>query len=412
MRWNDHLRGLRHTFAIDRGRAALTLLGIVIGTGSIVMLAGLLEGAEEALVKMNQGINDSDTLRIDKDEPPQHQLDKAQRPLSRADAEALAGSPQMQGVEVAIESRKETRAYWQGRQKRVRLVGGEPRSFDLFRITVERGRALDRHDVREGRRVAVIGHEIWRELLEKDPDVLGKQLRVDEHNFTIVGILAHKPSMGHGTGTWMWDRKILIPQTAYDAVLTPSHDINSIFLRAQRASPSEKWMNTLGLVAEKVLLRRHFGVKNFEVGDRKGDQQERLIITIIQILLVGTGLMSLFVGGINIMNIMLVTVTERTREIGIRRAIGANPRAIWIQFLLEATAISMTGGLAGVAGGVLVSWLITLGLAQAFGEWSFHVEPWSIVLGLALALITGIAFGMFPAWRASRLNPVEALRHE
>jgi putative ABC transport system permease protein len=218
--------------------------------------------------------------------------------------------------------------------------------------------------------------------------------------------------MGHGTGTWMWDRKILVPQTAFDAVLSPQHRIHSIFLRARRDRPTESYLATVGKVAESVLLRRHLGVKNFTLEDRQGSNQEKLIITIIEILLLGTGLMSMFVGGINIMNIMLVTVTERTREIGIRRAIGASKRSILIQFVLEAGAVSLSGGLLGVFGGIGVCWLVGLGLAQVFGEWSFHIEPWSIVLGLGLALITGVVFGLFPAWRAARLDPVEALRYE
>ncbi len=412
MRTLDHLRGITHTFAINRARSALTLLGIVIGTGSIVMLAGLLQGAEESLVKMNQGINDTDTLRIDKDEAPANQLEKAQRELSRSDGHALDGSPQLPSVDVAIESRLEARAYWKGRQKRVRLVGGNPGSIDLYRLNVQIGRFLDDTDMDAGRRVAVIGHEIWEELLDKDENVLGRQLTIDHLSFTIVGILAHKPTMGHGTGTWMWDRKVLIPQVAYDAALSPTHRVDSIFLRVRGSGATERWMNTIGAVAEKVLLRRHLGVKNFKLDDRKGDQQEHLIISIIEILLVGTGLMSMFVGGINIMNIMLVTVTERTREIGIRRAVGANPRAIWVQFLLEAATVSLAGGVVGVLGGIGTCWLVAFGLRQAFGSWSFHVVPWSIALGLGLAVLTGVVFGLFPAWRASRLNPVEALRYE
>jgi putative ABC transport system permease protein len=112
------------------------------------------------------------------------------------------------------------------------------------------------------------------------------------------------------------------------------------------------------------------------------------------------------------MNIMLVTVTERTREIGVRRAVGATPGAILGQFLLEASFIALTGGLIGVFGGMFFSWLIALVLTHAIGQWNLHIEPWSIALGLGLSLFTGIAFGMMPAIRASRLDPVEALRYE
>lgn len=412
MRVRDYFGGLGRSFVANRSRSLLTLLGIVIGTGSIVMLAGLLRGAEEALAKLQQGINDSDTMRIRSDDPPQAQMEKTRRELSRADGWELDASRQLPDVDVAIESRKEALAHYRGKQKRVRLMGGSPESLELYRLTMAKGRFLDPEDLRDGNRYAVVGHEIWQELLEETPAPLGIQLTIDDRNWTIVGVLAHKPKTGHGDGTWMWDRRVVVPQTAYDAELAPDHRVNSILLRVKRTRPGEQFMAAIGGAAEKVLLRRHLGVKNFSMDDREGANQERLIITIIEILLLGTGLLSMFVGGINIMNIMLVTVTERTREIGIRRAIGAGPRAILAQFVLEAGAVSLFGGLLGVAGGISLCFLIGLGLEQLFGNWTFYVVPWSIGLGLGLAVFTGVVFGLFPAWRASRLNPVDALRFE
>ncbi|MCC7383077.1 MAG: ABC transporter permease [Deltaproteobacteria bacterium] len=412
MRIGDLLRGLLAAFSGNRGRALLTLLGIMIGTGSIVALAGLLQGAEEALIRLNQGVSESDTLRIAKEDAPREQAGRATRELSASDGEALAHAPELGGVDVTIEARRESRAYHQGRQKRVRLMGVGIEALEMYRLRVERGRYLDARDGIEGRRVAVIGHEVYRELMAKEGAPLGRQLRIDDESWTIVGVLAHKPVMGHGDGTWMWDRRVLVPRAAFDATFSPKHEIHSIFLRVRGGPPSERLMSAVGHVAESIVLRRHGGVKNFALEDRKGHRQEKLILTIIQVLLLGTGLMSMFVGGINIMNIMLVTVTERTKEIGVRRALGASPRAILTQFVLEAAAVSLVGGVIGVIGGAAACFLLGLGLAQAFGAWSFHLVPWSIGLGLALALSTGIVFGWFPAWRAARLDPVEALRYE
>lgn len=408
MRLFDYFKALKQTFRLNKARSLLTLSGIVIGSGSIVMLAGLLGSAESALVQLNQGVNQSDTLRVDTEEPPQHQIERPQRELSRADGQALA--ERLDDVDVAIETRREAQAKYRGKQKRVRLVGGGPHSLEMYRLGLEKGRFLQDQD--QGKRVAVVGFEIWKELLEKHPDPLGIQLLVDDQSWTIIGVLKHKPVMGHGDGTWMWDRRILVPQVTFDAVFAPSHTISSIFLKAKAARPGEKFMTAIGTMSDRLLLRRHLGVRNFKVDDRKGGNQEKLIISIIQVLLLGTGLMSMFVGGINIMNIMLVTVTERTREIGIRRAIGASPLEILGQFVLEAAAVSLIGGLIGIAGGVALNWLAVLGLNSAFGGWDFLLELWSIALGLGLAVITGVIFGLFPAWRAARLNPVEALRYE
>jgi putative ABC transport system permease protein len=164
---------------------------------------------------------------------------------------------------------------------------------------------------------------------------------------------------------------------------------------------------------DAAIKRRHYGVENFRVDrESKDEEQFNVIVSVIKILLLGTGLLSLFVGGINIMNIMLVTVTERTREIGVRRAIGADPTSILMQFLLESAFIALTGGIIGVLGGLGLAWSAAFVLTKVLGAWKLHVALWSIVLGLGLSVATGVAFGIFPAWRAARLDPVEALRYE
>jgi putative ABC transport system permease protein len=412
MSLSELLRSFVRTFMAQRARALLTLLGIMIGTGAIVTLAGLLESGKEALVRLNQGVAEKDTLRFHVDEPPQTQRDKATRPLSRRDGEALAASTLLGDVDVVAEARREAVARHRGREKPVRIMGLIPEARALYRLEVARGRFIDPDDMRAGRRVVVVGHEVYTELLAKAPETLGLILPIDGVPFTVVGVMAHKPVTGHGSGTWMWDRRVVVPRTAFDAAFSPTHEVHGLFLRVRGPDPSPGRMDAVGKVAQAILLRLHLGVKNFSLDDRQGDQQEKTILTVIQILLLATVVMSLFVGGINIMNIMLVTVTERTREIGLRRAVGASPRAIRGQFLFEAAAVSAVGGVLGVLGGILFTWLVGLGLASLFGAWSFRVETWSVLLGLALAMATGVVFGLFPALRAARLDPVEALRGE
>lgn len=403
----EHLRSVWRTFGAQRLRALLTLLGVIIGAGSIVLLASLLGGARVALTSLDQGLSDSATLRIREVEPPAAQLGKYVRPLSRADVEALGDAL---GVAVGSEVMREGLAHYAGREKRVRLTGGTAASAGLYRLGVARGRFLVDDDQRQGRRVMVIGHEVWTELLRSTPDVLGQQLVVEGVSWTVVGVLEPKPSAGHGTGTWKWDRRVLVPLRAYDVAFDPQHGVTSVFLRVPEGVGVSSRLVALGHRAERLLLRRHLGVKNFEVDDRRGGQQEELILTIVEILLLGTGLLSLLVGGINIMNIMLVTVTERTREIGIRRALGAPPRAIVRQFLVESATVSLVGGLLGVLGGAALAAGVSLALSQVFGAWPFELAPWSVALGLGLSLLTGVGFGLFPAWRAGRLDVVEALR--
>lgn len=414
MKLRDHIKSVRHTFAANRARSALTLLGIMIGAGSIVLLAGLLRGGEEALVRTSQRANEADMIQVRRDDPPPKQLRKTRRELNRADAQELDETRLLDGARVASENTREVRGFFEGRKKRLRLVASAPDAIPMYRLELQSGRFLNADDLKERRRVVVVGQEIWRELLEARPKIDDVQITVDGHVWSVVGVLKNKPMLGGGgDGTWMWNRKALVPQTTFDAIYAPNHDTQRLFVRLGGTGPLAERIALVEGVVKNTLLRRHYGVQNFKVeGEESHANQERLILNVIKMLLLGTGLLSLFVGGINIMNIMLVTVTERTREIGVRRAVGATPGAILTQFLLEASLIALVGGVIGVLGGVFLTWAAAMLLDRALGGWNLHIELWAIGLGLTLSLVTGIVFGMFPAWRASRLDPVEALRYE
>jgi putative ABC transport system permease protein len=413
MRLGDQLRSVRHTFDSNRGRTALTLLGIMIGAGSIVLLASMLSGGEEQLHARGQEASGDDVVQVNADDAPVAKKQKTQRGLGRGDEETLGESPVLPGAMVVSEKDRWTQGYHGKLKKRIALVGAEPRALGLYRLTVGQGRFISDDDVHEGRRVAVAGSNVAAELFPGQ-SALGGEVTVDGAQWTIVGVLKNKPGFGSDDGPWMWNSKIVVPRTTFDAVFDNEHLVDQVFVRiADGTAPLPVRMDAARKAIRSTLMRRHYGVDNFKVDEHAETyQQFNVIQQIISLLLVGTGLLSLLVGGINIMNIMLVTVTERTREIGVRRAIGANPRSILVQFLLESAVIALTGGIIGVLGGLGLAWSISQLLIRSLGSWSFQVVPWSIALGLGLSLMTGIAFGIFPAWRASRLDPVEALRYE
>ena len=403
----DILQSLRGAFA-HRLRAALTLLGIVIGTGSIVLLASLVHGGESYLMHANQEVGDSDIVEAYPQETPPEQAQRTTRALSRMDADAVAKAAPP-NVMVAPEASFDTFALHRGRRKRVAIVSSGPTTLSLYRLRLAIGRALDEADRAQGSRVCVVGDEVYDELLRREPlgGAAPLHLEVDGHLFTVVGVLAKKPMLGSTDSTYLWDRKVLIPETTYDVLHSPSHEVNRIYARGAATGPAKKAMRA---TMTGVLLRRHLGVNNFALGKDQSGGTEQLILTVIQILLVGAGVLALVASGINIMNVMLVSVAERRREIGLRRAIGATPRSILVQFLLEATTLSFVGAFVGVVTGVLAS--VAIGaLAQAgIGYWEIAIPAWSLGLGVGLAIVTGLVFGILPAWHAARVSPIDALR--
>jgi putative ABC transport system permease protein len=404
----DFLHSLGNAFS-HRLRAALTLLGIVIGSGSIVLLASLIGAGTTYLVSANQTVSDDDVVQARAKDPPPEQRERTSRPLTRADAEEVQKAGALEGAMVAPERSEDVAAHFEGRTKNVAIVSSSAQTLALYRLNVAIGRPLDDEDRASGRRVAVVGHEVHEELLRAAPLAPSLTLEIDGRLFAVVGVLAKKPMMGAGMSTFAWDRKVLVPETTYDAIYSPTHEVSRICVR--RPSSKEGRQMTRATV-QSVLLRRHFGVVNFNLQKDQSGGTEQLIFDIVRVLLLGTGVLALLASGINIMNVMLVTVSERTREIGLRRAIGATPKSILVQFLLESATLSFTGGMIGVATGAFLAWVIALAARSSFGHWDFVVPAWSVALGLSLAVVTGLVFGILPAWRASRVSPIEALRAE
>lgn len=420
MRAADYARSVRHTLSSNRMRAALTLLGTIIGAASIVLLAGLLRSGQEMLVSSSQSASEADLIAVTRISPPYYLLPKVHHELYRGDEANVLENPLFQGVRATGESMREMRAEplgEQGAQKSdtelsVRVVSADSDAVSLYRLEVAKGRGINEDDLAERRRVCVVGSVVWSRLFGEDTPLTDQRLRIENHEWSIVGVLKSKPGLFGGNGSRMWNRKALIPRSTYDAMFRPDHGVDTMYVRLKTSPDLVARVKVVEKLLQALIERTH-NVDNITVkGQNSSEGQEQLILSIIKGLLLSTALLSLFVGGINIMNIMLVTVTERTREIGLRRALGATPANIWLQFLLEATFIAGVGGLTGVLSGVGLTFVLSKILAKSAGTFAFHVETWSVVLGLTLSVVTGIVFGLFPAIRASRLDPVEALRFE
>ena len=412
----DRLRELR-VLAAHRARIALTLLGIVIGSGSVVFIAALVQGGEGALVRTNQRATDAALISVSPQAPPAAVRHRTTRPLSRWDGAELASSEALGGAWVGSESSRQTRAFLLGpaaigksrgeRSRRITLVSASTRAPELYRLRLAEGRFFDEVDLRQRRRIAVVGREVADKLFPGQRLDHGVSIEIDGEVWTVVGVLAEKPMLGSTDGTNIWNRKVLVPETTFAATLSTGGGVSRLFARSVGRPVSE-----LRNAADGLLLRRHLGVRNFEVDDPAKRSEERTILAVVRLLLIGTGVLSLFVGGINVANVMLVAVTERTREIGLRRALGATRGSIVAQFLLEAAALATTGGLVGVAAGALLAAVVGAGLGRWLGEWDIALQPWAIGSALGAALVTGLLAGVAPALRAARIDPIRALAFE
>jgi putative ABC transport system permease protein len=410
MNLSDRLRALS-VLGSHPGRTLLTLLGIIVGSGSIVLVAGIISGAEVALMRAAQSATGSDLVVVRRRELPPKERVRGQPELSRADAKALESSWFARRHRVHAEAYRQTRATAAGRNKKVRIVSGSPEIVPLFRLELAQGRFLGQSDVAERRRVCVVGHEVWTELLDRAPLDTEPRLTADGALFSVVGVLAHKPLIGSTDGTHIWDRKVIVPETTFDLSYAPEHRADRILLQASdSATAPELALETLRKSVMSTLRARHAGADNFELDDASARAQERMILTIVEILLIAIGALALAVGGINVANVMLVSVAERTHEIGLRRALGATRGSVLVQFMLESGVLALAGGIAGSLLGSALVGLGGLALSRTFGAFPAHVEPWSLALGLSLSLVTGVVAGIAPAARAARLDPARALR--
>jgi ABC-type antimicrobial peptide transport system permease subunit len=303
----------------------------------------------------------------------------------------------------APEYRGRGQVQFRGQNTNTEIMGTTPEHREIRNFRLTAGRFLTHSDVSQRAKVAVLGAEVQEELFGRERPV-GKRLKLNGQSYRVVGVLEAKG----GSGWRNPDDQVYIPvTTAMRRVFGVDHTTG---LSVQAVS--QERMDAAYLELESLLRRRHRLPANAP-NDFRINNQADLIETAeqtnatITLLLAVIGGISLFVGGIGIMNIMLVSVTERTREIGIRKAIGAKRKDILTQFLMEAIAISLVGGLIGAGIGLAIPSIVSL-----WTGWPTRVSAGPVLLSFSFAAAVGVFFGLYPALTAARLNPIEALRYE
>ncbi len=409
MRFVDQLAGILATLNAQRVRTVLTLLGIILGVGTLVLLSSVIESLGKYMERGLRTATGEDIITISrrwKDES----TGKTGHPIDRFDSRALQTAPSLGGSQV-LNTYTQRVPYGNRPGQLVQAVGTTPGALGFYGLEVAKGRFIVQSDVWSRARVAVLGSEAVSNLVESG-DPLGQEIKLKGVRFEVVGVLAPKPALGGG-GMWTWNGAVIVNEPAYTDRIAESRGIEDIVLRSPPEALELRGIAQLAHTARAIVLNRHRGVENFSVTDPvKNAQTMNLVAMLVGGLEGAIALVCLGVGGINIMNIMLVTVTQRTREIGIRRALGARKGDIRRQFLVEAAILSAFGGILGVVGGTLLAWLLSLILTATLGYWPFLFAPVQASLGFGFALLTGLAFGWYPAHRAANLAPIDCLRHE
>jgi len=397
-----------HAMGANRLRTFLTMLGMVIGVGAVVLMMAIGEGAQQSIKRSidSMGSNLFVILSGSSSTSGSRSASGNSSALNMNDATAIGDLDDI-GAFAPI-SVGNAQIIYAGNNSNTPIVGTTPSYFSIRRWDVESGELFSDADVRSANRVALVGKTVVENLFGDDIDPIGKTIRIKKSPFLIVGVLERKGQSFDGRDQ---DDTIIVPITTAQRKLFGNQIPGSVRMIMAQAK-SEKYMGVAEDGINDLIRQRHnirentesdFSVRNLTAMAKTASDTAKTM----SMLLGAIASISLLVGGIGIMNIMLVSVTERTREIGIRMAIGAREKDILLQFLLEACVISILGCVIGVGlglGGAL--------LVKKMVGAEILISMQSIVLAFSVAASVGVFFGYYPASKAAKLHPIEALRYQ
>ncbi len=405
MKWKNLIKVAFKSIVKNKMRTLLTMLGIIIGVAAVIVMVAIGKGAEKRiqdqiasmgtnLLTIFPGSMQSRGVRMGPDSGVQLTLDDVER-LKRDATLVQAVSPMVRsGAQLIGGSGNWNTSVW----------GVSEQYLEIRDWTLSSGEFFSSADVRAQNKFCVVGQTIVKNLFAGD-DPVGQQLRVRNVPFRIIGVLKERGQSSFGMDQ---DDLIIAPYSTVMTRLSGHTHVNQILVRAvslEQMDPAQAEVTTIMREAHRI---PEGGDDDFTVRnqtDIASTAQETS--SVLTMLLASIASISLLVGGIGIMNIMLVSVTERTHEIGIRMAIGARGHDILVQFLIEAVVLSLSGGLIGVLIGFLATWIVNMAT-----DWMTVISPTNVLLSFGFAGAVGIFFGYYPARKAAALNPIEALRYE
>jgi len=401
MNFFEYARVALESLRANRLRSALTMLGVIIGVAAVILLVSLGEGTKKYVEEQFAGLGSNILIvtpgKIEtKGGPPV--IGAAKHKLTLSDSYVLEKKGYLfGGVAPVVFGTAEVRSG--SRSRNVPVLGVTPSFSHVRNLHVEIGSFVSESDVEAKRRVCVLGRTVKRELFG-NANALGQMIKVSGGRFRVVGIMQSK---GVSLGIDLDDIVFVPVRSAQDIFDTDA--LLEIILSVRNKND----IDSAKELARSILFKNHNRHEDFTITNQAAMLSSLYtILDTMTYVLGGIATISLLVGGIGIMNIMLVTVKERTNEIGIRKAVGARDRDILLQFLLESTALSSSGGIGGMLIGVLGAW----GIRLLVPKLPVEVPSWAIVLAFTFSVFVGIFFGVFPARKAAALHPIEALRYE
>ncbi len=396
-----------------KGRSFLTILGIVIGVAGVIIIIALGAGAQSLVLgqitKLGSNLIGVVPGKSNETGPPAAVFGVQITTLTTEDADTLLDKSRFPHITSAIAFvRGPATVVWGSQSADTNYTATQASFPDVQSVEMEQGRFFDQREADGGANVMVLGPDVKDELFGNS-GALGQIVKIKSVPFQIIGVTRKR-----GTVVFQnQDDQVFIPLKIGQQQLLGIHYIQGM---QAKIDSSENIQSTIADV-KLMLTERHHIHSDDEIDFSVRNLADALkvltgVTDALRLFLVAMAALSLIVGGIGIMNIMLVTVAERTREIGLRKAVGATNSNVRNQFLLESGTVTLLGGLFGIILGVVVSYLIAVGARYAGYDWAFVISPVSVGLAVGVSILTGVVFGLYPAFKAAKLNPIDALRYE
>lgn len=395
-----------NTLKVNKMRTILAVLGIVIGIGSVIALVSLGQASQKSITNQIQSLG-SNLLTITPTNAQSGSVRSsgAVTTLTYEDAKAILNTQSINTVsKVSPEISKRSQVVTGKNNTNTQVYGITPVYAEIKKIEILIGEFITQQDVDSMNKVAVLGPQVVTDLFGENTSVIGQTVRIDGQTLRVIGVTKEKG----GSGFNNQDDVVYVPLSVAEKILYGQNYLSSISVEAKSSDVMVTAQDQIGY----FLLGRHKLKDPTKADFRILNQGDILntassITSIFTSLLSGIAAISLLVGGIGIMNIMLVTVTERTREVGLRKALGAKKKTIITQFLTEAIILTVLGGFLGMILGILISFILSKAMSLPF-----TISVSSVALAIGVSGVIGIIFGWYPAKKASDLQPIEALRYE